>query len=149
MDKTNFEFAGFWKRFAAAIIDGVLIIYFSSALKWVIADALRSQSDFNFDFEKSQNIAYIIWSVYLIFIRWCYFAGMESSPLKATLGKLAVGIYVTDEFGERIDFGQASGRFFGKILSGLIIGIGYLMAGFTERKQALHDQMSRCFVLKK
>ncbi|MEM9340341.1 MAG: RDD family protein [Bacteroidota bacterium] len=149
MENTNFEFAGFWKRFAATIIDGVLVIYFTSALKWVIADVLRIQPDLNFDFEESQNIAYYIWSVYLVLIRWCYFAGMESSPLQATLGKLAVGIYVTDRRGSRIGFGTASGRFFGKLLSSLIVGIGYLMAGFTEKKQALHDQMSDCMVVSK
>ena len=149
MDHTHYQFAGFWKRFAAAIIDGVLIVFVCSSLKWTLAEALMLKPGFNLDYEESQSIAYILWSVYLILIRWSYYAGMESSPLKATLGKLAVGIYVTDEHGERIAFGQASARFFGKAISGMIFGVGYLMAGFTERKQALQDQISRCFVLKK
>ena len=149
MENGNFKYAGFWKRFAATSIDGVLIIYFTTTLRWVIADIIRTQSDFSSDLKKSQTIASIVWGIYLIFIRWSYFAGMESSPLKATLGKIAVGIYVVDLNGERIGFGQASKRFFGKIISGLILGIGYLMAGFTEKKQALHDQISNCLVLEK
>lgn len=149
MESKQIEYAGFWKRVAASIIDGVLIIFFASSLKWTLADALRTMSEFNFDYDKSQSIAYIVWSFYLIFIRWSYFAGMESSPLRATIGKLAVGLYVSDLNGNRIGFGQASGRFFGKMLSGLIFGVGYLMAGFTQKKQALHDQISECLVLKK
>ena len=108
MENKQIEYAGFWKRFAATIIDGVLIVFFSSSLKWVISDSLSLQADFGY--EESQNIAYIIWSIYLIFIRWCYFAGMESSPLKATIGKIAVGLYVVDLNGNRIGFGQASGQ---------------------------------------
>jgi uncharacterized RDD family membrane protein YckC len=74
---------------------------------------------------------------------------MESSPFQATIGKVAVGIYVADLQGQRISFGRATGRFFGKILSGAILLIGYLMAGFTEKKQALHDTMAGCLVLVK
>jgi uncharacterized RDD family membrane protein YckC len=72
---------------------------------------------------------------------------MESSPLQATIGKLAVGLRVTDLQGQRISFGRATGRFFAKWLSGAILLIGYLMAGFTEKKQALHDRIAGCLVL--
>ncbi len=150
METKNMEYAGFWKRFAAMVLDGVLIIFFASSLRWVLNDSLRMQMemvDERMDYEKVQYISYMIWSVYLVFIRWCYFAGMESSPFQATLGKLALGLYVTDEHGERVSFSKATGRFFGKILSGLILGIGYIMAGTSAKKQALHDQMSGCLVL--
>lgn len=82
-------------------------------------------------------------------ITWLYFAIMESSPLKATLGKLALGIRVTDIRGNKISFMKAKGRYFGKIISGFIFSIGYLMAGFTEKKQALHDIMAGCIVVRK
>ncbi len=147
MEKTDFEFAGFWKRFAATTIDDTLIIFTCMTLKWALVEVLQVQA--GLDFGTSQELAYLIWINYMVLVRWCYFAGMESSPLKATIGKIAVGIYVTDENGDRIDFGKASGRFFGKILSGLILGVGYMMAGFTEKKQALHDRMSHCLVLEK
>ncbi len=77
---------------------------------------------------------------------WLYFALQESSEHQATLGKRALNIYVTDLQGRRISFGQATGRHFGKIISGFILGIGYMMAGFTEKKQGLHDIMASTLV---
>ncbi len=80
---------------------------------------------------------------------WLYFAIMESSAWQATLGKKALGLYVTDYDGRKISFARATGRHFAKILSTLILFIGYMMAGFTARKQALHDMIAGCLVLKK
>jgi len=74
---------------------------------------------------------------------------MESSELQATLGKMALGICVTDKYGNRISFGRATGRHFAKIISSLTLGIGYLAAAFTEKKQALHDIIAGCLVLKR
>jgi uncharacterized RDD family membrane protein YckC len=59
---------------------------------------------------------------------------------------MALGLVVTDLDGQRISFGKASGRHFGKIISSLILCIGFIMAGFTERKQALHDIMAGTLV---
>jgi uncharacterized RDD family membrane protein YckC len=80
--------------------------------------------------------------------QWLYFALLESSSKQATVGKMALGIRVTDLDGRRITFGRATGRHFGKILSGLILGIGFLMAAFTERKQALHDMLAGTLVVR-
>lgn len=80
---------------------------------------------------------------------WLYYALQESSAKQATLGKLACGLIVTDMQGQRINFGQATGRHFGKIISGLILCIGFLMCTWTKRKQCLHDIMSGCLVLRK
>jgi uncharacterized RDD family membrane protein YckC len=81
---------------------------------------------------------------------WLYYASMESSAYQGTLGKMALGLIVTDMQGRRISFGRASGRFFAKLLTGLIpFFVGYIMAGFTEKKQALHDIIASCLVLKK
>jgi uncharacterized RDD family membrane protein YckC len=82
-----------------------------------------------------------------VVIEWLYFAGMESSAGQATLGKRALGIKVTDMSGNRITFGKATGRFFGKILSSLILLIGFLMAAFTQKKQALHDLLAGTLVV--
>jgi uncharacterized RDD family membrane protein YckC len=80
---------------------------------------------------------------------WLYFAYFESSEWQATLGKRALNLVVTDLQGHRISFGRASGRYFGKLISGkLCLGIGYLLAGFTEKKQALHDMIASCLVLR-
>jgi uncharacterized RDD family membrane protein YckC len=85
-----------------------------------------------------------------ILIQWLYHAYLESGEKQATWGKQALGIYVTDLMGNRVTFGRASGRFFAKIVTGMIpLGIGYIMAGFTERKQALHDMMAGSLVLRR
>jgi uncharacterized RDD family membrane protein YckC len=80
---------------------------------------------------------------------WLYHALMESSRYQGSLGKMALGIVVTDLSGQRITFGRATGRHFGKIISKLTIYIGYMMAGWTEQKQALHDIMAGCLVIRK
>ncbi|MGH7836569.1 MAG: RDD family protein, partial [Candidatus Binataceae bacterium] len=83
-------------------------------------------------------------------VSWLYYAWMESSASQGTLGKLALGLYVTDMQGRRISFGRASGRFFAKIITGLIpFFLGYILAGITEKKQALHDMIASCLVLRK
>jgi len=74
---------------------------------------------------------------------------LESSARQATLGKMAVGIVVTDERGARISFGRATGRFFAKFLSMLILYVGYLMAAFTEKKQGLHDVLAGTLVVRR
>jgi uncharacterized RDD family membrane protein YckC len=88
--------------------------------------------------------AVVMWVVALL-----YFALMESSKTQGSLGKMAMGIKVTDMDGQRVSFGKAFLRNIGKIVSQLILYIGYLMAAFTEKKQALHDIMASTLVLKK
>ena len=82
-----------------------------------------------------------------LFFSWMYFALMESSRLQATLGKLAVGIKVTDLAGNRIGFEKATWRYFGKFISALPLLGGFVMAAFTARRQALHDRMAGCLVV--
>lgn len=156
-----FSYAGFWKRFLAYVIDSIII---SVACFFIILPLLAmvglgsigmvSQGD-----ESSQTGFLLGWlgmllGAYLFFIllafvgQWLYFALMESKK-GATLGKMALGIKVTDMSGNPISFGRATGRYFGKILSSLILCIGYIMAGFTQQKQALHDIMANTLVLNK
>jgi len=80
---------------------------------------------------------------------WLYLALSESSTKQATLGKMAMGIKVTDLHGDRISLGRASGRCLAKIVSTVIVLIGYLMIAFTRRKQGLHDIMAGCLVVNK
>jgi len=82
--------------------------------------------------------------------QWLYHAYLESGEKQGTWGKQIMGLYVTDLLGNPITFGRASGRFFAKLVTGMIpLGIGYIMAGFTERKQALHDMIASCLVLRR
>ncbi|MFY9676334.1 MAG: RDD family protein, partial [Terriglobales bacterium] len=79
---------------------------------------------------------------------WLYEALMESSSYQATLGKMIFGMKVTDLYGNRISFARATGRHFAKIVSGLLLCIGFIMVGLTERKQGLHDMMAGTLVPK-
>jgi uncharacterized RDD family membrane protein YckC len=150
-------FAGFWKRFAAAFIDGLLMAVIIYPLSFGIyaAFGVSFQEMLAMQAQPGRAAPPGFWAAYFInvvinvSIAWLYSAMMESSSRQATLGKMALGIVVTDEQGQRITFGQASGRHFGKILSGLICLIGFIMAGFTERKQALHDMMAGTLVINK
>lgn len=80
---------------------------------------------------------------------WLYFALQESSSAQATLGKRVLGIKVIDYEGRRIGFARATGRFWGKTLSGILFNIGYIMAAFTARKQALHDILAQTLVIRR
>ena len=80
---------------------------------------------------------------------WLYHAVMESSSFQATFGKKVLGMAVTDLAGQRISFARATGRHFGKFLSGVIMNIGFIMAAFTEKKQALHDMLAGCLVVRR
>jgi uncharacterized RDD family membrane protein YckC len=83
-------------------------------------------------------------------LTWLYHALMESSEWQATLGKKALGLVVTDLAGQRVSFGRSTGRHFGKIITNMVpLLIGYIMAGFTAKKQALHDMLAGCLVLRR
>jgi len=152
------SYAGFWLRFVAHLIDGLVTGAVLCALLVPLVfltglgDALRGLHP-----GQEPNPAIIlafvssIWIFVLIGIvgGWLYYAYCESSEWQATPGKKVLNLSVTDINGNRISFARASGRFFAKMISGLIpFGIGYIMAGFTEKKQALHDMIASCLVLR-
>jgi uncharacterized RDD family membrane protein YckC len=90
----------------------------------------------------------IVAGTLFLFAGWIYEASLESSSKQATVGKMALGLKVTNEQGARISFARASARYFSKILSRMILLIGYIMAGFTARKQALHDIIAGTLVVR-
>ncbi len=148
-----FLHAGFWRRFAALIIDSFILgaaaflLYMLLAVVVIIPAAASGGRNASED--AAAGLLVLLFCVALIVIRWLYFALCESSRWQATPGKLALSLCVTDMHGRRIGFGQATGRYFGKILSGLIFDIGFMMAGWTARKQALHDLLAGCCVVRK
>jgi uncharacterized RDD family membrane protein YckC len=117
--------AGFWLRLVAWIIDAIVVVVVSFMIRLVPIP---------------------FGPLLIILIIWLYYALMESSPTRATLGKMALGIVVMDMYGNRVSFGRATGRYFGKIISTIILFIGYLMIAFTEKKQGLHDIMADTLV---
>ncbi len=139
------EYAGFWRRVVAAIVDTILFTIINFILMFALGAAL-------FVGEAGEDAATavpIALNLAMIVGMWLYFALMESSKLQATLGKMMIGVVVSDLDGNRISFGRATGRYFGKIVSTVILMIGYMMAGWTGRKQALHDIMANCLVIRK
>jgi len=124
---TEIVYAGFWKRFAALIIDAV-----------VISIAIGIVSTLTFG---------VATPPLAIFGPWIYEAWMLSSPWQATVGKRALSIIVTGTGGQRISFARATGRHFAKYVSAFLLGIGFLMAAFTARKQALHDMLAETLVV--
>jgi len=157
----NTNYAGFWMRFVAIIIDGIIIGVAQSFIFVPILAALGlgfASSAQTMDFSDPEQAAGMIASIgaliggYWILslsIQVLYFSFMEASKFQATLGKMALGIKVTDLNGGKLDFGKAFIRNISKILSYMILFIGYIMAGFTEKKQGLHDMIASTLVVKK
>ena len=139
------EYAGFWRRAAAMAIDSTII----GLVQMVLMMGVMGGSMAGGASEEAMGGGVLAINLLLIVAMWLYFALMESSAKQATLGKMMIGVIVTDTDGNRLSFGRATGRYFGKIVSSIILMIGYLMAAFTQRKQALHDIMAGCLVVRK
>lgn len=161
IDTTNY--AGFWARFVAILIDSIIISIITFVIVGILSAIGITAIGGLAGMEEMANqppeeippgliiglIGAYMGLITTSFIgSWLYFALMESSYRQATLGKMAMGIVVTDMHGDRISFLRATGRYFGKIISGMIFYIGYIMAAFTDRKQALHDMMANTLVLR-
>ena len=131
-------YAGFGRRLAAWIIDTVILGIVSIIVSVIIVGG---------DADDASTGAQVAANTVAFAINWAYFAGMESSSKQASLGKMALGIVVTDVDGQRITFMRATGRYFAKILSGLLLLIGYLMVLWTARKQGLHDKLAVTLVV--
>lgn len=143
--------AGFWWRFLASVIDSIILNVGLSILGGVMGVGIGFGASMSMGQEIENGIfaATMLVSIALnIVLTWLYYALMESSAMQATVGKLAVGVVVTDLNGNRISFARATGRHFAKILSAMILMIGYIMAAFTERKQGLHDLVAGTLVWK-
>ena len=143
-------YAGFWRRALAAVIDGViftpLILITGVGAAVAIPIVTKHRNDLAVGFLVA---GYFFVIAVAIIGGWLYYTLMESSKHRSTLGKMAAGIAVTDLNGNRISFARANGRYFGKWISGMTFYIGFIMAGFTEKKQALHDIIAGCLVVRK
>ena len=123
-------YAGFWRRAAASLLDSLVLIIPTTAIN--IA--------FNTD---SGMMAFSLNTA----VSCLYYALLHSSAKQATLGKMAFGVKVTDRAGERIGVLRGVGRYFATFISAVILMIGFMMAGFTNRKQALHDMIAETLVI--
>lgn len=153
------DHAGFWKRVAAYILDAIVLyipqMLIEKAFGGDAAKAALKQASLdavgNPDAMMAANMHYYatMWPAILLIVVLgvLYFTVCESSAWQGTLGKLALGIRVTDMEGRRISFPRALGRYFAKFLSAIILGVGFLMVAWTQRKQGLHDMICGTLVL--
>ena len=122
-------YAGFWRRAAASLVDGLLL-----AVPAIVVNVI---------FGKDSVLGFLVG----IAIGCAYFAGFHSSAKQATPGKMAFAVKISDLAGARIGVARAIGRYFASWLSAFTLGIGYLMAAFSQKKQALHDMISGTLVV--
>jgi len=157
----NTTYAGFWLRFVAYIIDAIIlyIIYafVLTPLFAVFGLTFFSQMGNVETMTEAEAVGAVasimgaMMSVVIVLtgISIAYFSIMEASKYQATVGKMAIGLVVTDVNGNRLSIGKAIVRNLCRILSGSFMAIGYIIAGFTEKKQALHDLIAGTLVVKK
>ena len=162
------RYASFFKRFIAHLVDvvlvhlliGVLIIpvalmFVSGGIlsrcillePWNITPETNPLEILEMTLEMIPVLFVVMWIAIFAFLYWLYFAIFESSPRQATPGKMMMGIFVTDIYGRRISFLRALGRTLGKVLSKAFCYLGYILALFTDRSQALHDLLANTLVL--
>lgn len=155
INRTDIVYAGFWRRVAAYQLDSFILSIGSYIVILPFAMVMgmsAQQASFGQSSDPSALFA-TMWPMMavmylLIFaIQAVYFAWLHSRPAQATLGKMAVGIKVARSDGSRISFWRGIARYFALFLSALPLGIGFLMAAFTERKQALHDMLCDTIVV--
>jgi len=136
----HLTYANFWIRLVALLIDSLLTSVLAALA--LLALGLPLVPDVaDLEARLKMNMVGTL-------MGWLYYASFESSSYQATPGKQAMGIFVTDTAGYRISFPRATARYFGKLLSGLLLLIGYIIAAFTPKRQALHDLLARTLVLK-
>jgi uncharacterized RDD family membrane protein YckC len=155
------QYAGFWLRFVAYVIDGVvmglgfMLLFIPFAAMTGLSAALAGVHAG----QDPRDVSALLGGTFFLGLLtigalgliggWLYHAKMESSSWQGTLGKRALNLRVTDLNGGRVTFQKATGRHFAKIVTGLIpFGVGFMLAGFTERRQALHDMIASCLVLR-
>lgn len=142
-------YAGFWKRAAASFIDSFVVGIVAGMVGMVfglLMVAMMGSGGFD---EGLAVVLQIVNQLVALGLGATYFGWMHSSTMQASVGKLAVGIKVVRGDGSRISFARGFGRYFAYMLSTLTIGIGLIMAGFTERKRALHDMICDTLVVDK
>lgn len=151
------NYAGFWRRVGAALIDSLFIAILSAVFCGIVAGILflivkSNAVSGNVGDAKSDLVGYGSIALFVagpLLISWLYFAKLESSARRATFGKETMKICVTDVDGNRLSFGRASARYFAKLLSAIPAYIGFLMIAFTAKKQGLHDIIASSVVVAK
>jgi uncharacterized RDD family membrane protein YckC len=150
------RYAGFWQRAGAWLLDQLIVGVPFNILTAVLIPYDQPEVKSTTDAAGKTTLHWTgDWNTFGLILAagvvasWLYTALLQSSPRQATVGKIALGLIVTDEAGERITFARATGRYFASILNSVTLGIGYLMVIWTARKQALHDKVAGTVVVPK
>jgi uncharacterized RDD family membrane protein YckC len=131
-------YGGFWLRVVAYVIDAILLGIAASVIGVATGGGMYGDLE---------HLNYSGSGISLV-VGWLYFALMESSERGATVGKMAVGLRVVTDQGHRLSFLNATGRYLAKFISAIILGIGFLMVAFSDRKRGLHDMIAGTLVVK-
>lgn len=144
---TATEYGGFWIRVVAYLLDAILLNIAFGIVSMILGITMIPANFATMDTEEVMTSMGRLQLASLV-ATWLYFALMESSARGATVGKMAVGLRVVTEQGNRLSFLNATGRFFAKLVSAIILCIGFLMVAFTDRKRGLHDMIASTLVIK-
>jgi len=160
MENKTETYGGFWLRFIAYILDTIII----GMVEWLLILPIlavlgmhMALADNLEHLDKADPAMIVVAALsagsglYLsaLLVTWLYFSLFQSGPRQATPGKMIFGLVVIDSNGARLSFARASLRYFSKFLSSAVLMIGYIIAGFNPKKQALHDMIANTFVVKK
>jgi uncharacterized RDD family membrane protein YckC len=163
---SHLVYGGFWLRFVAYLIDALILglpiaiiasLWAMGVGGFAVLTGGINHSPGNDSSNDAANtilpvgiiLTELMLAAAILVIFWLYYALLESGPWQSTFGKRVMGLRVTNMAGERISFAHASGRFFGKVITGVIpFAMGYIMAGFTAHKQALHDIIAGTLVVR-
>ena len=141
------HYGGFWIRVLAYIIDQVLLgILFIPIALAVMLPYITAMLRGDLDVE-TPPFGFLLWIPVFFAAYWLYDALLTSSVWQGSVGKRICGLKVTDEQGNRIGFGRATGRFFARVLSRMCLWIGFIMVAFMERKRGLHDILAGTLVM--
>lgn len=144
-------YASFGKRLLAAILDGVILYFVNMIIMAILGLSMFNPGNLS-DPDVLGAFLSKMFSLYSVTVvsNWLYYALMESSEKQGTIGKMAMGIKVVSaKDNTRLSFGQATGRHFGKFISAMILGIGYLMMLWSNKSQTLHDSIAGTLVIRK
>lgn len=154
-------YAGLGRRIIAFIIDIILILVFDLVVASTLGLLRGVQNLYFYAYQhapiesltpEGTRVALVTsiiasYGILFVVIPWLYYASFESSRSQATPGKVLIHAQVTDLEGSRVSYARATIRFFAKFISLVIFFIGFIMIGFTKKKQGLHDKIAGCLVL--
>jgi uncharacterized RDD family membrane protein YckC len=152
-----FRFGGFWIRFVASLLDGIILAVVAGIFSAFLFPAFMSRGLVrNSNPTPEEALAMIapmlgIMGVIVLLnmIVGCSYETFFIARLGATPGKMALGLKVVRPDGGPITAGRAAGRYFAKMISSMILMIGYIIAGFDSQKRALHDMICDTRVIKR